>query len=379
MSAAVHRDWSGLPEDLMLIVMRALAIPDLLRAGAVCVSWRAASADVRRIQFPITDASPCLLYTCAADDDDTATVYSVSTGALFKVRLPPSAAPFRSRHVVGSGRGWVVTADDAPRFQALNPLTGAQTSRRSRGSTTPANGSACAILLVHQCSGYLYFTHVGNNRWTRITTQNTSVPLDICFHSAVYNQNDGLFYVLSFNSSVFALDLSGPSPTTVRTVFTGREEAVLEWLGYNHGPRGNIILTPWGDILQVWRSKRRYMLNTPIFNIPESFIDDILLCKVDIHEKRLVRISGEDLRGHALFLGFNASMCLLTKDFPGLKPNCTYVTNGSWRQPFITKFGSQEVGIWNFETKTLESLGKVQSDHPWLDWPSPIWITPSLS
>ncbi|KAF8700119.1 hypothetical protein HU200_034482 [Digitaria exilis] len=117
MEEAVHPDWSGLPEDLTAMVMRSLDIPDLFSAGAVCTSWYAAYSAVRRVRIPITDASPCLLYSCAADDDNTATLFSPSTGAAFKVRLPflvprdlclvldlleQRRGPFISRTFVGS-------------------------------------------------------------------------------------------------------------------------------------------------------------------------------------------------------------------------------------------------------------------------------------
>ncbi|CAN6321195.1 unnamed protein product [Urochloa humidicola] len=124
MEAAVYPDWSGLPEDLMAMVMRSLDIPDLFRAGAVCTSWYATYSAVSRVRIPIKDASPCLLYSCAADDADIATLYSPAGGAAFKVRLPAPA--FRTRHVLGAGHGWVITADEASNLQALNPLTGAQ-------------------------------------------------------------------------------------------------------------------------------------------------------------------------------------------------------------------------------------------------------------
>jgi hypothetical protein len=124
MEEAAHPDWSGLLEDLLAMVMRSLDIIDLFHAGAVCTSWYAAYSAVRRVRIPIKDAAPCLLYSCADDDADTATLYSPSGGVAFKVRL--LAPSFRSRHVVGSAHGWVVTADEASNLQALNPLTGAQ-------------------------------------------------------------------------------------------------------------------------------------------------------------------------------------------------------------------------------------------------------------
>nr|CAB3491905.1 unnamed protein product [Digitaria exilis] len=34
----LHRDWSKLPEDLLVSVLRALHVADAIRSGAVCVS-----------------------------------------------------------------------------------------------------------------------------------------------------------------------------------------------------------------------------------------------------------------------------------------------------------------------------------------------------
>ncbi|TVT99834.1 hypothetical protein EJB05_54762, partial [Eragrostis curvula] len=202
----------------------------------------------------------------------------------------------------------------------------------------------------------LYFAHVATTGGPAYPSLRTSLAMtERCnFHGAVHNKKDGNFYVISDTGYVYALDLNGPSPPAVRAISAGRGPAVVRMPGALWS-WCDIVLAPWGDILQVWRHKRWCLPTAP------------------------VKMSAGDLRGHSLFLGLNASMCLPTKDFPGLKPNCAYLTSGSWKQFSLTKFGSREVGIWNFETHTLECLGKVQSDHPLLNWPSPIWITPSLS
>ncbi|XP_034569957.1 uncharacterized protein [Setaria viridis] len=217
METAVSRDWSGLHEELILIVMWALGIPDLLRAGAVCASC--AGAD---------------------DDDDTATIYSPATGAAFKVRLPPPA--FRGRHVVGTAHGWVVTDDEASNLQALNPLTGAQvdlplvtglhhvepcpdgrhgrpaynlyekelgpdtpsvcTARELRVfiyhrvflSCSPSAGAGCVVLLMHKQRGEMSYARIGDGRWALITA-NETVPSGGGYGCAAYNDNDGMWYV----------------------------------------------------------------------------------------------------------------------------------------------------------------------------------------
>ncbi|OEL16165.1 hypothetical protein BAE44_0022814 [Dichanthelium oligosanthes] len=422
MEAAVYPDWSGLPEDLMIMVMRGLDIPDLFCAGTVCAPWYAACSAVRRVRIPITDASPCLLYSCAADDPDTATIYSPSSGASFKVRLP--APSFRSRHVVGAGHGWVVTADEASNLQAVNPLTGAQVDlppatglhhvqaasdeegrpvyivynevhpdtpavyaarelrlylyNRACLSCSPSAGRGCVVLLLHQDEGEMSYARLGDDRWTLIT-QNETVPWKFGYRTAAYNEKDGLFYVLTHQCSIYTLDLNGPSPiarkiTQKATLFYDRNSC--------------IVFAPWGDILHVYRLALLRTLASSV-QVPaewaqdvidprlESYTDGMELYKVDIDCEKLVKMSSLDLQGHALFLGFN-SMLLSTKDFPRLKPNCAYLTDDNWEQiGSINIYCCREIGMWNFEKEALESLADLHSSVP-LNWPPPIWITPSL-
>ncbi|TVU03072.1 hypothetical protein EJB05_51400, partial [Eragrostis curvula] len=333
MRAAIYRDWPGLPEDLILIVMRELAIPDLLRAGAVCTTWRAACAEARRVQFPITDSSPCLLYKCAADDADTATVYSVSTGAVFKVRLLPPT--LRTRHVVGSGHGWIVTADAAYRPGEIHhpTPTAAPLMQPRRRRRVRRHARAPGIR-------DLYFAHVATTGGPAYPSLRTSLAMtERCnFHGAVHNKKDGNFYVISDTGYVYALDLNGPSPPAVRAISAGRGPAVVRMPGALWS-WCDIVLAPWGDILQVWRHKRWCLPTAPVDD-PDAYPDDILLAKVDVDDRKQVKMSAGDLRGHSLFLGLNASMCLPTKDFPGLKPNCAYLTSGSWKQFSLTNCAS---------------------------------------
>ncbi|KAL6653997.1 hypothetical protein ACP70R_007462 [Stipagrostis hirtigluma subsp. patula] len=425
MEVAAYPDWSSLPDDLVATVMRALAIPDLLRAMAVCGSWRAAGSDVRRVRFPITDASPCLLYSCAADDADTATLCSISAGAAFKLRLPPPA--LRTRYVIGSGYGWVVAVNEFSNLQAFNPLTGAQvdlppatgldfveSSSDDQGrlvynllydfrdyrevynprelrlhlyyqvhlSCSPSAGSDCIVLLLHKHSGELSFARIGDDRWTWISTDFENVPLDSGYRTVAYNKNDGLFYVLSTSCFLCALDLNGPSPVAKLII---RRDA--DW---DDPTRSYFVFAPWGDILLVARFMELRRLTTPIQVPPEhaeevhnlfseSSTYEMLIFKLDVDAQKLVEISCSELRDHALFLGFNSAVMLSTKDFPRVKPNCAYLTDDNWEQIIGNMYSSREVGIWNFETQELESLDDLQSIHPWLNWPPPIWIAPSLS
>ncbi|CAM0146220.1 unnamed protein product [Urochloa decumbens] len=425
MEAAVYPDWSALPEELTALVLRVLDILDLFRAGAACTSWYAAYSAARRVRIPIKDASPCLLYSCADDDADTATLYSPSGGAAFKVRLPAPA--FRSHHVVGSGHGWVITADEKSNLQLLNPLTTAQLDlppvtglhhvdsfadeqgrtmyrlygedpwrpdyampykpkelrlflyHRAYLSCRPPAGAACVVLLLCQPDGELSFARLGDDRWTHIA-KSQFVQRGSGYRGAAYNDKDGLFYLVSFDSSVHTLDLNGPTPVV---------KCIVKQYSQDDDPIRSVILAPWGDMLQVWRYAElrcsedlkvsEQIANEVIGPGQESFTCDLELYKVDINYQKLVKISGLELQEYALFLGFSSPMSLPTKDFPTFKPNSVYITEDSSENIYINKYGCGEVGIWNFETGNLESFGTIQSAHPRLNWPPPVWITPYLS
>ncbi|XP_024310323.1 uncharacterized protein LOC100821033 [Brachypodium distachyon] len=379
-------DWSSLPDDMLFLVMQALEIPDLFSAGSVCSSWRSACSAVRRVRIPITDA----------------------------------------RHVVGSAHGWVVAADEMSKMsnlQALNPLTGAQVdlppvtglyhiesfsdeqgapmynhyydelNYRSPSayrpqklrlllyyrvflSCSPSAGSRCIVLLLHRPDGQLSFARVGDDRWTRIQDIECRLWND-GIRNATYNKNDGLFYVVHADGSILTLDLNGPSPVTMK-VFP----KATRW----DQPTKYVVLTPQGDIMQLWRYISDRIVDVSV--VPpelahevfdpysEMYTDDMELYKVDIDEHATMKKNHLD--NYALFIGFNSILLVSTKDYPTLKPNCAYFTDDSYEDICLSKYNTRDIGIWNFETKTVESLGDVQAVHPWLNFPSPIWITPTL-
>ncbi|CAL4992168.1 unnamed protein product [Urochloa decumbens] len=410
--------------------MQALGIPDLLRAGAVCSSWYAACSAVRRVRFPITDAAPCLLYSArggGGGDDDTgaATLYSASSGASFSVHLPDP--PLRRRALVGSAHGWLATADEASYLHLVNPLTGAQLAlppvtalyhiesfldeqggslmygvQESEDlvdpddpvrypaeklrlflyykvvmSCSPSKGRDCIVLLLHRPDGEISFARIGDGQWTQITDQ--TLKWVGGYRDALYDKKDGLFYVLSFDGSMLTLDLSDPSSPVAKDILP----RAIPW----NDPIKDIMLTPSGDLLQVWRLKEIKRSATPI-EVPVgvahevddpykvSRIMEFFLYKVDIDKQDLVKLSS--IGEHALFLGYNSAVCLHTKDFQELNPDSAYVTDGFDEEMCANKHNFREIGIWDFKTESLHGLGEVQSRNPWLNWPAPIWITPSL-
>ncbi|KAF6982181.1 hypothetical protein CFC21_000605 [Triticum aestivum] len=387
-AGSYDRDWAGLPEEILLMFMQELEIPDLVRSGAVCASWHAAYLDVRRHRFPLPiprNQLPCLLYACRDSAADGAVVCCPFTGD--SVRVPLPQPPLTRHSTIGSAHGWLVTADEASNLHVLNPITGAHAAlppittlhhvesctdaegrlmynvfeggdpepipfdaREARDcmyhrvtlSCSPAAGSACIVLLVHMPDGELSYARLGDERWTLISPDDHQLMgISWGFMDSFYNEDDGLFYVLRSHRSVFTLNFNGPFLVVKKIMRRDRK---------GNDPSSMYILqAPWGDILQIWRWRSYVDSSTPV-ELPgdllghnEDDIDryielrttEIEIYKVDLENQTLVKMTS--LAGHALFLGYNSTMCFATKDFPTLKPNCVYITDDSYEYVNIGK------------------------------------------
>jgi len=102
-----------------------LEIPDLVRAGSVCASWRAACTSLCSTEHCCKlQQTPCLLYTSESLGDRAMGLYSLAEKKAYTLALPDP--PIRSREIIGSSYGWIITADERSELQLVNPITGDQ-------------------------------------------------------------------------------------------------------------------------------------------------------------------------------------------------------------------------------------------------------------
>ncbi|KAL5203702.1 hypothetical protein ABZP36_008573 [Zizania latifolia] len=301
-----YRDWSGLPEDLLLIAMAAMEVPELVRSGAVCRLWRSAFVTFRGLLLRSTrQPVPCLLY--GRRSDAAVFLYSPSTHTNYRVPLSAEAAS----GIVGSAYGWLFTTDFAANPYLINPLTGARVAlppittlervmgrkpvfsvdgnddhrrrgvvydvdfggpyRRMVGSVTarearewmyrrvamsasPSVGAGCIVLLLHMPYQELSFARLGDERWTSLS--GILRYHDCHFQDIVHNPINGLFYLLADGWRLLrSLDLAGPSPVATNLVQLSitpyyQLHGRLEIVRY-------LVVTPCGDLLLVERLWRR--------------------------------------------------------------------------------------------------------------------------
>ncbi|KAM0910871.1 hypothetical protein ACQ4PT_013876 [Festuca glaucescens] len=254
-------DWTRLLQDLLVAIFGELEIPNLLRTGAVCTSWRSAYRTFRRLRLPSPKQSPCHLYSIDACGPDAATLYFPSTGSTFHIPMREPGLRLRSLSPIGSGHGLLVVADEISNLHHINPLTSGRvalppitTFRFVEGSSddqgnllytffgkshdpyslpaveardnmyervvlscSPSAGSACIVLLMHMPFRELSFARVGDKRWTRIPAGDSTGLQWRNFHSdAAYSTADGLFYLVRSDGSMHTLYLNGPNPVATK-------------------------------------------------------------------------------------------------------------------------------------------------------------------
>uniref|UniRef100_A0A0D9XTE0 KIB1-4 beta-propeller domain-containing protein n=1 Tax=Leersia perrieri TaxID=77586 RepID=A0A0D9XTE0_9ORYZ len=379
---ASARDWSTLPEDLILTAMSAMQIPNALHSALVCRSWHVAFATFRRLRLPSPPHPPCLLHSVSV----SAAVYSPSTGArLFDLpHLTASAAA----GVVGSAHGWLFTSDprDANPY-LVNPLTGERASlppittlRCVKGSRRiilsdsgeniaydvdfrSGNGDddavkpvmagaarrlmyhrvaisgACVVLLVHMPYREISFARPGDERWTSLTGAGGG------FLDAVHNPHDGLFYLLQSTITVHhevlavhSLNLAVSPPVATSLTRTTTTDAAARVSG---GISSSYYLAtaPNGDHLVL--AERRRLGEAP----PTTM--EIRLSKISLRRKSKLQAVVE-IAGVALFLGHGGAFCLRVEDFsPMFRGNCAYLADDRDMTPSPCK-RRLDLGVWDF-------------------------------
>uniref|UniRef100_A0ACD5WLL3 Uncharacterized protein n=2 Tax=Avena sativa TaxID=4498 RepID=A0ACD5WLL3_AVESA len=276
-----------LPQDILIGIFATLEIPDLIRAGAVCPSWHYAYTSLRRLGHYKLPQTPCLLYTSESAGDSAACLYSLTEKRSYKLTLP--GPPIRTRCLIGSSHGWLVTVDDRSEMHLVNPITCEQIALPSvitlepvkpifdeygvlhkyefswhtglRGCDSPSifaldklrdrlhykafvfpdtSTGSYIVVLIHNGQRQLSFARVGDDRWTWL-------PPHEDYTDCIYK--DGLLYAMCavgelYTEELHTFDLSGPVVVmkSIIRIPTKYEN------GYMY-----IVQAPWGGLLLIRR------------------------------------------------------------------------------------------------------------------------------
>ncbi|XP_071681362.1 putative F-box protein At2g33190 [Lolium perenne] len=107
-----------------MCIFATLEIPDLVRAGSVCSSWRSAYTSLRSLRRYKLAQTSCLLYTYESAGDSVTCLYSLTEKRSYQLTL--LEPPICTRCLIGSSHGWLVTVDERSEMHLVNPITGEQ-------------------------------------------------------------------------------------------------------------------------------------------------------------------------------------------------------------------------------------------------------------
>jgi hypothetical protein len=151
-----------------------------------------------------------------------------------------------------------------------------------------------------------------------------------------------------------------------------------------------LVKTPSGDLLQVfrWIVMSLYQFrHLPYTDDNEDYIAyreietfHVQVFKVDLHGQKLDQIT--TLGDHSLFLGYNNSMRISTKDLPMLEPNLFYLMDNC-KHVYEATESSRDMGFYKIGEIPIYNGGPRMPNircfpFSWLSFPVPIWITPSV-
>ncbi|OEL31011.1 hypothetical protein BAE44_0007969 [Dichanthelium oligosanthes] len=409
-----------LPPDILVCIFSALQVPDLVRAGSVCSSWLSAYTSVCNLGLHWPQQTPCLFYTSGSTGDGAAGLYSLEEKKAYTLRLPDP--PIRSRNVIGSSYGWLITADERSELHLLNPITGQQIALPSVTTieqVEPVFDGAGAIqkyeyswydgkkvyyeppstLALDELRGYLYvkaflssdpsagdyIVVLIHNPWSQLSFARSSAKRWTWLPPHSYFEEycvikDGSLYALSKKGEIQAFDLNGPEVTCKVVI-----ENVQDYMDY--GMSMYVVQAPCGDLLQIWRicdplgeyggedeEDEDEDVSEPEPDSGSVVVNTTMIkpYKVDTAAKILVEVS--NLGDNMLFLGHNQSLCLHAEEYPLLKANHVYLTDDHepWNSSF--KDRTRDVGVFSLENNIRE---EIVSPVLWSNWPPPVWITPN--
>ncbi|TVU24943.1 hypothetical protein EJB05_27414, partial [Eragrostis curvula] len=321
-------------------------------------------------------------------------VTTLAENRVYKLTLPEP--PIRSRNLIVSSNGWLVTADERSELHIINPITGQQIALPSVTTieqVKPLFDYAGAVQ-DYKLSQYIGEYVLGYpdifpldklrdklyEKAFLFSDSSTRSFIVVLIHNPICKEipnghgcrqaqtiiYDCIYVDVTSTGRIDAFDLAGP--VFLRKVIING----TKFYNYEHM---YLVQAPTGDLLQVWREQDV---------IPVGDVDDedavrdlselirgtrkMMLYKVDVATKELVQINS--LHGHVLFLGHNQSSFLSAEKYPQLKANHVYLTDNEGGLA-LWKSNRRDIGIFNLENNTIEEITPSQF---WCTWPAPILV-----
>ncbi|CAN6337650.1 unnamed protein product [Urochloa humidicola] len=425
-----------LPQDILMEIFSYLEIPDLVRVGSVCSAWRSAYNNLRDHGQYKCSQTPCLLYTTESAGENVVCLYSLGEKRTYKLTLPEP--PIRSRFLIGSSHGWLVTVDDRSEMHLVNPITGEQITLPSVITIEHVkpifdkSGVVQNYELSYDTAGTVFYKQTDPefvklyvkrtfDKFEVVGKHEPTERKDYC-ETSVYalaklrehlqykafvfpETSKGSYIIVLIHDPWMQLSFAraGDDKWTWLPPYTEYEDYIykngllyaITTVGEIHvfdlgGPviTRKVIMGMVEDVI----ADSTYIVHAPwgdLLNVWRIVADEdenldsadhvlstneIKINKVDITAKKLEEF--KFLHDYVLFLGHNQSICLSAKDHPHLKANHAYCTDNYTLYTHQYKNSRRDIGVFNLESNRRDELVSPQ---PWSNWPTPMWMTLSLA
>lgn len=345
LSVDVTANWADLPPDLLQMISDFCILPDYIRMESVCKSWRSILKESRRLPW---------LMMRSKEGSNARDFLSLSKKKIHTVHLPE----MEGKRCWGSFKnGWLLLLGKKdiclfhPWSRAQTELPNLFTFHEGRWSLL-YNASIFNIrkaalsddgkVVVVLCGfGKLGFCRIGDKTWTLIDKFDGDEESLIC--DAVHHK--GQFYALNKAGGLFHVPCV--------------EGGILERLNKDLGATGVFYLVP--DTL----TDRMFVIVRKIDDFSSMTIHfDIYKTPSILRGKPNTRlfeklIEVKSLGDRVLFLGCNAPMILMAKEFPGFRGNRIYFTNNCTRSKFsyqdeLHYCEFSDSGVFNVDDGTVQ-------------------------
>ncbi|KAM7507584.1 hypothetical protein LguiA_018037 [Lonicera macranthoides] len=374
--------WSKLPGDLLDIVEGHLLLyRDKVRVRAVCASW---NSHLPKLPNQQVRQLPWLLQAFDKGAEATHGLFNPFEKKFYHLDLPEA----KGKLFKGSSHGWVVTIEDITSshpadMYLINPLTRARIQLPPRSafpdvkdyhpnkvgdeytlfceddvdffvtdldhltllldkvvlSSNPSSED-CVVVAIYGESGRLAFCKCNDDKWTRL---DLPAPYASYLFEDVKFYQQKLYAVRSCGELVVIEDI-GPNPKVTRIVAPNPSYPLCAPV--------YLVESSDGDLIMLDRSIR-VQHGENCFSIVQTV--DFGIYKLDLSSSswREVESIGEDM----YFLGYNSSVSISSREFPGLKGNCIYYTEGP--ESFGAKKQKHEdsdIGVFKLDEEIFDEL-----------------------
>ncbi|KAJ0034876.1 hypothetical protein Pint_24249 [Pistacia integerrima] len=371
--------WSSdLPEGILEMISKRLALSDYVSFGNVCKTWR--GIVTKAICAKPSRGFPWLLMS-GQYETTTRSCFSILENKMWFLQIPKSYGEcvLSGGCVMGSFEEWLIMVKfhQCPfKISVINPLSGVEIHlppvdenyRKLMFSKYPGDENCVYMLFTRLWSKSIFWT-LGAQDWCELGADRYYDGISL----------NGYFYLLYNNNNIRVIDGTNILSTVTTELYEVRMPHDLPIQDDDDiSMSSRYLVELCGEIILVYRYlRRKHDFHSSIRF--ETY--DFKICKLDLSKKAWVAL--DSLGDYVLFVSRNCSRSILAKELGLGMANCIYFTYeydepmmNEWEFPQCREGSNQsDWGVFNLEKNHSKSICPIETALN--RWPS-TWITVPL-